>query len=477
MTDDRFDRELADRLSAYESRMPDADPPAADAPLGGPPRWPLIGFGALAAVAAVLLLAVLIRGSADKNIGDASSSPIPSPSAGAPSEPAPTITSGPLESGGPTPTPELTPSPPDPTVDLRWTETASFASPGTATTVSAIVRSEGGLVAVGVAYEGPLPIFGPIPPHEGRVWLSTDAVTWNDVTPESAFVNAELRHLLITSDRRIVAHGWVEDEGSALGRRPAAWESIAGRSWEEIESGFPDQAWPMSIAQGARGYLALIVEPEAPTLAVWWSANGRSWERVRELGAEGGYWVGAGDEGFVVAGYQGAAQEPVAIASGDGRQWVEAGTPPGIAAGVAPRSGDWLVVSREAQVVNGEPSTARVWSSADGLVWEQSGAFPLGSRTANEAPCTEWPTSLHAAGPWLIAGTVVSYPCSEGGVQTQGAQLISLDGVDWSELPFAPASEEVGLGTRISGAMEVDGRLVLVGDQDRVATFWIGEQP
>jgi hypothetical protein len=478
MTDDRLDHELTESLRAYESRLPDAPPPPTGASRStAVPRWPILGVGALAAVAAVLLLAVLIRGFANENIGDASPSPVPSVT-GAPSEPAPGGSSEPLESDGssPTPTPQPTASPPDPTVELEWTETASFGSSEAPTTVTDLVRSDFGLIAVGVAYDGPLPILGPTPRHEGRVWISSDAVNWADITPESTFQDAEIRHLLVSADGSLIAHGWVDTDD--LGRRRvAAWQSTAGRDWEEIDTGFPEEAWPMSMAQGAQGLVAIVVDPEGPMLAVWWSAEGRDWQRVHELEAEGGYSIGAGEEGFVVAGYRGTEQEPHTIASGDGRSWFEAGTPPGVSAGVVSRGGDWLAVSREVAFGIGEPSTAHVWSSGDGLTWGQAGAFELRSREAGGAPCTEWPTSLHAAGPWLIAGTIVSYPCSEGGVQTQGRQLISLDGGDWSELPFAPASEEVGLGTRISGAVEVDNRLILVGEQDRVATFWIGEHP
>ena len=473
MTDDRFDREMAERLRAYESRLPDAASPSTGAAgPSGVPRWPIIGFGALAGVAAILLLAVLIRGSADENIGDASASPVPSASAGA-SEAAPSPSADPAESVGPTPTPKPTASGPEPTVDLSWSETASFGSPDTPSVVNDVVQSDGGLVAVGAQYEHPLPNVGPTPPHEGRVWLATDLGNWEDVTPESIFANAELRQLLTTSDRRIIAHGWVDTDDLG-GRRPAAWESIAGQRWEEIDTGFPDQAWPMSVAQGARGYVAIIVEPEAPTMAVWWSADGRAWERVHDLGAEGGYSVGAGDEGFVVAGWRTAAQEPRTLASGDGRSWIEANPPPGIVAALSPRGGDWLAVVRDPEIPIGEPSTAGVWSSLNGLEWASSGFVPLEAR---DGVCTEWPTSLYAAGPWLIAGTIMSYPCSEGGFQTHGAQRISLDGIEWSELPFAPASEEGNLGTRIAGAIVIDGRLVLVGERDRVATFWIGEQP
>jgi hypothetical protein len=478
MIDEPFDRELAGRLAAYESRLPDAQPPGVDAPLrGGTPRWPLIGVGVLAAAAAVLAVAVLLGGQRG-NTGDATPSAVPTPtaSAAASDDSAPSASAGPIESTGPTQTAAPTSSPPEPTVELRWSETASFGATEAQTSVLDVVRSDAGLVAVGVAYESQLPILGPTPPHEGRVWVSTDGVAWSDVTPESTFANAEPRHLLLTADGSLIAHGWI-DTGDLGERRFAAWESATGAAWDEVETGFPDEAWPASMAQGDQGHVALVVEPDTPTFAVWWSAEGRAWERVHDLGDTAAYWVSAGDEGFVIAGYRNASQEPHTIASGDGRTWFEASTPPDVAAGVVPRGGDWLAVSREVEVVIGAPSTAGVWTSADGLAWEPSGSFVLESRDVNGAACTEWPTALHAAGPWLISATIVSYPCSEGGVETQGTQRISVDGVDWSALPFAPASEEIGLGTRIAGAVEVDGRLVLVGERDRVATFWVGEQP
>ena len=475
MTEDRFDPELAERLRSYESRLPDAAPPAPGASRsGGIPRWPMIGVGALAAVAAVLLLAVLLRPGPDDNVGDPSASPVPSPSA--PASAAPTGSAEPITTDDPTPGPQPSESQAEPTVDLSWTEVASFGSPDGASAVNALVQSDAGLVAVGAAYEQPLPILGPTPPHEGRVWRSMTVGQWEDVTPADTFTNVELRHLLVTSDRRLIAHGWVTT-GEFGDRHWAAWESIAGEDWDELDSPFPVGTWPMSMEVGGRGYVAIVVEPAGPMMAVWWSPDGRSWERVHELGAEGGYRVGAGNEGFVVAGWRGTAQEPHTIASGDGRTWFEASTPPGVASAVAPRGDDWLAVSREPDAVSGQPSSAGAWRSADGLTWEQIGGFPLEVRRPNDGSCTESPTTLFSAGSWLIAGTVVSYPCSEGGVETQGAQRISVDGVNWTELPFAPASEEVGLGTRIGGALEIDGRLVLVGEKDRVATFWIGEQP
>ncbi|MDQ2674360.1 MAG: hypothetical protein M3Y40_06860, partial [Chloroflexota bacterium] len=340
MTDDRFDPELSERLRAYESRMPDAAPPVAGAPRANRElRWPIIGVGSLAVAAALLLAAVLLRPGPHDSVGEASASPVPS-AAQSDSPPA-TTASPPIESAGPTPTPQPTPSGPPPTADLAWTQVASFGTPDMPSMVNDVVRSDGGLVAVGVAYEAVLPNVGPTPPHEGRVWLSTDGSSWQDVTPDGTFGSATLQHVLVTADSRLIAYGSVDtDELGA--QRFAAWEATAGGQWDEIGTGYPDGSWPMLMAQGARGHVAVVAEPATPSMAAWFSTDGRSWERVHDLGPEGAYAVGAGDEGFVIVGSQGTAQEPVTLASGDGRSWFEGDSPPGIPAGVASRGGDWV---------------------------------------------------------------------------------------------------------------------------------------
>ena len=78
MTDDRFDAELAERLRAYEGRLPAAASPGDASATGQGPRWALIGLGALAVAAAVLVVLVLLGRSPDE-VGDAT----PPPSASA----------------------------------------------------------------------------------------------------------------------------------------------------------------------------------------------------------------------------------------------------------------------------------------------------------------------------------------------------------------------------------------------------------
>ena len=80
---------------------------------------------------------------------------------------------------------------------------------------------------------------------------------------------------------------------------------------------------------------------------LWFSADGRSWEKVRQL-RDGFFGMDAGDEGFVVAGTQGPYGQPFApfaIASADGREWFEASSPPNDMVSVAAIEGDWLALS------------------------------------------------------------------------------------------------------------------------------------
>ena len=475
MTDDRFDRDLAERLRAYEGRLPAAASPGEAAPTTRARRWVLIGVGALAAAAAILAVAVLLGRTPD-DVGDASPSPVASASA-----------SGGVESREPSPSAGESAPPPSPvastpaspTADLAWTEAGRFGSSGPAT-VTALVRHGDGLVAIGIAYDEPLPNLGPQPPHAARVWRSADGSSWEDVSPAEIPENTQLTQLVVAADNALVAYGlWFEDP-LAGAFEPVAWESSDGERWTQIDSPFPAQAWVMDAAQGALGTVAIVVEPGAPGLAVWWTGDGRAWERVHDLGSEGSYTIGAGAEGFVVAGWQpidGAGQNPVAWASGDGQAWLAAESPPGLAAGVAPRGPDWIAIAAPPETVIGEPSAAEVWSSSNGLEWAAIGSLPLAAVDVGGGACSEYPSAFLSAGPWLVAGTTVSYPCSEGGVQTRGAQSLSVDGTQWTTLPFGEAADEIGLGTAITGAVELGGRLVLAGERDGEAVFWVGEVP
>src|SRR5688572_18193850 len=101
MSDDRFDRELGQRLRAYESRIPDAEAPLPAAAGDRRPPWAwLIGVGALGIVAAGMLVLVLVN-SPRSDVGESSPSPIPTASPAATTSAAPSAPSSPPASSSP----------------------------------------------------------------------------------------------------------------------------------------------------------------------------------------------------------------------------------------------------------------------------------------------------------------------------------------------------------------------------------------
>lgn len=90
--------------------------------------------------------------------------------------------------------------------------------------------------------------------------------------------------------------------------------------------------------------------------------------------------------------------------------------------------------------------------------------------------CGEFVTALHGSTPWLVATSRLSFPCSEGGFVVHGTQRASTDGTTWTDLPFAAGTPgQTGSGSAVFATVMVNGRLVLAGQSNSAATFWIGE--
>ncbi|HEX7197582.1 MAG TPA: hypothetical protein VF364_12210 [Candidatus Limnocylindria bacterium] len=479
MSDDRFDRELGQRLRAYESRIPDAEAPLPAAAGDRRPPWAwLIGVGALGIVAAGMLVLVLVN-SPRSDVGESSPSPIPTASPAATTSAAPSAPSSPPASSSPSASTQ--PEPTAASADLTWTETGSFGTDAGAGVVNDLVAHAGGLIAVGTEYEHRLPVLGPAPPRDGRVWGSADGRSWTDRTPDGTFDDVQLRHVYEASDGTLVAIGtrMAESDGQETFTH-LAWESTDGVTWRDAAIDLPDGSQVNAIERGAQGYLAWLVPMGATHGSeIWFSPDGRAWERVRSL-VGGAVAIGAGGEGFVVSGSQGPdfeTVEPFTIASSDGREWFEASNPPPGASGVLPIGGDWIVIAHE--IGDGSlPDHASVWHSTNGLDWSAHGELPLESVEVEGARCTEVPAGAGAAGGWLVAATSLAYPCSEGGFVVHGSQRISTDGAAWTALPLdASTPGEQGSGSNVRAAATFDGRLILVGEANLKATFWIGEAP
>ena len=192
--------------------------------------------------------------------------------------------------------------------------------------------------------------------------------------------------------------------------------------------------------------------------------------------------IGAGDDGFAATGNRGEDFEPYAIASADGRTWVEATAAPAGRAAIAERGGDWVAISATV-LADTPPTEAPVWSSANGLDWAESGSIPLhplAPESDDTFVCSDIVVDLHSAGPWLIANAAAGYAlCSEGRIETYGSQSISRDGQAWEVLPFpAFAFEGAGMrGSQVNAAFVDGDTLILVGHASSRATFWYNEAP
>lgn len=388
--------------------------------------------------------------------------------------------------------PSSTPLPSAPVgLGLQWIDGGSFGDGDAVEFANAVVRGSSVFVAVGTHFKHALDPSGPLPPHDGRVWVSPDGRSWTAVTLPDIFADAALDHVFTTAEGSFIAIGGISipggtDDGGGL-EPLAAWESADGLTWQRVDIGLPSNVTMQSVAQGAGGHLA-VLRPQlrgaegAPQL--WLSTDGISWEQVYVVTADERAVVdiGAGDEGFVAVGYRtrGDIAETFAIASADGRHWIESSSAPVNARHVAPLGSDWIAIAT-GEISPGDTETP-VWFSANGIDWSEIGNLPLNAAEPDQLSCGESVAGLTSAAGWLIVSTVLSYPCSEGGVVGYGTQRISVDGAATEPLPFArfsysPSTQVREDGSIVLAATRADGGLVLVGQSNGQATFWIGEAP
>jgi hypothetical protein len=179
----------------------------------------------------------------------------------------------------------------------------------------------------------------------------------------------------------VLAVGFSDD--APLGGDAATWVSSDGLDWQRLDIGIPDLLNAVDVAAGPLGLVMIgRAEPNASgrNEYAWYSADGLSWERVWETQADDSpAAVGAGPEGFVVVGQQGygqgAAPIGLALASADGREWIEAPTDGALGTAgptwsVVPMGNDWMATSLQVRDVHG-------LRSANGLDWTLDPEFPV----------------------------------------------------------------------------------------------------
>jgi hypothetical protein len=425
--------------------------------------------------AATLVLALGI-GACSTQLADPSPTDVGPTTAPSLSSPTPTVEPSRTASESVVPrasSPATSPGPAD-----GWVEVASFGSGDTIETVHDVVVAPFGVLAAGVHLPGrSLPVFGPTG-QEGRIWLSSDGRTWDDVTPSGTFADASVDQLVARPDGSVLALGRVSRLVDGIPDAiSAAWETRDGRSWSETEVRAGD-ARVFDIAAGGRGYLARIdVSIGEPGLAH--SSDGRTFSRVGDF-ADGRWFpsIAAGTEGFVgLATRFESSEPPVVYASGDGVEWYEAQTPRwDAAAGVVAIGSDWIAVGSRSFEEEWSDTQVPTWFSANGLEWTETGAIPLDAISAGEdVVCAEFPSTPVGTGSLVTVSTFLSYPCAEGNVQGYGATHITADGATWALLPFAVGAELDAdtRGTSVSAGTDLAAGTLLVGERDYQATFWL----
>jgi hypothetical protein len=276
MTDD--DRRLAQRLRAYESRVPDV--PAPTTSLGARPPW---GVFAAAGLAAVLVGAVLATNLADdRNVGDVDATLTAEPTVSASpeateppaSQASPTAAPSPTDAG-PAPTAEPTAEPPPPAVaGVEWEDAASFTD-GSAFRVT----SEGGRFYI-LGSTG----------RDAAVWSSSDGTTWQVARlpfpsewegEDYGFVYADE---MAAIDGRLLVAGEV---GMNDYLEAVVWESTDGTTWREVDTGaFRQDAFNvLDLTAGPNELVAITHQYGAGTGSAWRSDDaGRTWTEHRPPG-------------------------------------------------------------------------------------------------------------------------------------------------------------------------------------------------
>jgi hypothetical protein len=333
--------ELHDALLELESSAPFGSPP----PFRDRPTrrllWVAVGTVAVGAVLAGVVIGNAVMSRPDVGQGT------PIPSAATPSatptdvpEPVPTLSA----TADPTSAPTLTPGPTR--FGMSWEQ----------------VEWPGDERARWVTYDAVLELWFA---DGGRsIWISTDRVTWEPATVESAGCDDEEADCnwsingVVRLGDRLVGAGLIRSlvsDASWL----ASWVSLDGQTWSLTATNLPGGGQTPSVAESNGAVLLLAADRTAPESGTVHqvSSDGVTWEAVS--GAEGIklFDVYGDEDGFLAVGeeitWDGEAYQtrPIVRASSDGRSWttVTVGEPDaGILTAVTRmRSGAYVVAGRD----------------------------------------------------------------------------------------------------------------------------------
>ncbi|MDQ3689191.1 MAG: hypothetical protein M3406_03990, partial [Chloroflexota bacterium] len=394
---------------------------------------------------------------ATSSIEPTANEPTPSPAPSAPARPIPS-----------TPASEQSPA-------EGWVEVASFGSADTIETVHDVAAAPFGLLAAGVHLSTrSLAVFDPLA-AESRIWLSDDARSWKDVTPPDTFADASIDRLVVLPDGAVLAFGRTSRLVDGIPwEEPAAWETLDGRTWTELEITVGDER-VIELVAGGPGYLARV-GADLGGQQLGFSSDGKTFAPVADpTGARIMTGIAAGPEGFVIRAEVYESADPATLyASGNGVDWYEASDPGWTLGSAAPIGPDWVALDHRPFDAPDDVEV-RTWVSANGLDWTEAGQLPLRTVDLGDgAVCSEYP-DLVSTRTLVVASTVLSYPCGEGLVQRFGTAHVSNDGGTWLALPFAAGVEiadPTTRGTQVSAGLDLESGTLLVGETGYRATFW-----
>jgi hypothetical protein len=323
--------------------------------------------------------------------------------------------------------------------------------------VTALAFGSGQFVAVGTHYDTAYaPDQDKWPPPEGRVWLSRDGASWEPLASQPTFAHAVLSDLVTAQDGSMIAFGEIvtgaspESFDSVL--EPAVWRSLDGRMWDRVDLSLPIDLQVGRVVHGAKGYL---LDGFSSSRQMWLSIDGLAWEpagKILELDLEPGslQGLGAGDEGFVASFVAASGDVDVAVASADGRTWFSGDALPGHSSAVAPMGGDWVAV-----VVPGLhdlPVDLAVLVSTNGIDWAETARI----HDPEERDSFGYIGGLVSAAGRVFLTVALSVLCECGPIPISGGVWSSQDGITWEQTDTGPESVVVA-GAEHDGTVVLAG--------------------
>lgn len=262
---------------------------------------------------------------------------------------------------------------------------------------------------------------------------------WVQVTETAGWQPRDSQGELVYKDRMWIFGGWFN---SYEAPPRDVWSSSDGRTWNLVERSAPwiHSDLPMTVVFQDRmwlmgGWYNGRLPGHSASNEVWWSTDGAQWEQATAAAAwsprlaaavvefKGRMWLLGGTENYYFGDSNSLKNDVWSTA--DGRTWTLVTQD----AGWSPRAYHQAVVLNDRMYVFGGgnyvpeyQATNDVWSSADGVHWEQV------TEAAPWHPRLWFSSVVHRDRMWILGGW------SNNPARNWGDVWYSRDGREWTEL-------------------------------------------